>query len=253
MAGFIESENEICLESFYDNPLNKIPLTLIVKLDQQMPDIIQVLKSETDPSHQLWHIAEGVAGINFVSALVNLTDTENKKAQIAFRFHDLGYRAVAKNIVTYEEHHIASLYFASKLTRDSEILSAVYYHSNDVLPFNTPPWARLVNNIDRMLGNGWIGVTRSAIYKGFSHPAFEESFDEAIKSGVLCDLNHPLNPSFDKKAEKFFIEEVLPFFKTQEQLIDLSLLCKKLVDGVEGFKWSEQYPHPGRFCSLSYI
>ncbi len=247
MVEFDEA-NEICLESFYDDPSKKTPPDLKVKLDQNFPNIIDALTTQEDPSHRLYHTVEGVSAINLLAPILDLDEDERKKAEMSFRLHDLGYKAVAKGLIAHKDHHLASLYFAGRLVKDKSVLSAVYHHNKDVLPFDTPLWARLARDVDRVLVQGAVGLSRLATFL-ITDPDFKEVIESGIVDGKLADIRHPLRTGFGKEAREFFKNTVFPYFKTTDQLVDLSLICKRLYEQVYGLKYSEMRTYPDRVFS----
>lgn len=211
--------------SFYINPLELVPKEINEKLTPYLDDIEKVMLWQEDVPHQKSHELEGLRGIRRITEMHSkIGIIEADLAERAFRNHDRGYKFVEMNLLKSEEHHVGSVLIASKIDPDIGVLRAIYYHVYDILPADTPVWARVVRDIDRVLLMGYIGVIRTAIYLGFKHPLIiERSQFDLVRDGILCDFNEPNSNLYEIKSQIFCYEYVFPFLyknKLVQKIID---------------------------------
>jgi len=109
-------------------------------------------------------------------------------------------------------------------------------HVADTLPKRATLVSRYVRDIDRMVGAGYVGLIRQAIYMGFDHPLFHErDEDRVINNGVMTAFTR-WGGIYEVKAEYFFWKEVYPLFKDQGKagLISVATTSKILLDRIVG-------------------
>src|SRR5258706_10684736 len=157
-------QNEFCLPSFWDNPLKDLSPEIINEIDRQIPNLPHALAEYNNPTHNRFHITEGINILNTVAPFLELNAPEMKQADLTLRLHDVGYIAHHYGIINHDQHHLAGAYMASKLTKDKGVICAVAHHNENVMPFDSPRFARIVKGIDVILLQGYVGVTRRVLY-----------------------------------------------------------------------------------------
>lgn len=237
------------------------PPGVLEKLQPFAQDIGEILGGSIDFPHQKYHVLDNLLHFRYFDQecykmqrfMDHLDEEERRKftgpdwwnidlitydlIERAIRFHDNGRYFVEKGVLKPNEHHFGSLFVAMNVDGDPRVCEAVFHHVDDVLPADASTVERYVRDIDRIVGAGYVGLIRVAMYYGFKHPLLEETDeDKVVFGGVLMAIPDRFGKIDESKAKNFFWQSVYPHFESQgpDGLRLLGTLSKIMLDRIVG-------------------
>lgn len=188
-----------------------VPPDILQKLVVNCPDISQ-FPFEEDLAHNFPHILEVLSAIHhFYYDYTYIEPSQRIWATQTALYHDKGYKFVTAGLLSSEEHHFGSIYYAWKAGVDVEVLAAISMHVLDVLPPNTPAWVKLVRDADRLARVGYTGINNIISYLGFWGEQSWEEVRGLVDDRILADDYYPEAEEFQRPAMEFFDTRVLPW------------------------------------------
>jgi len=208
-------------------------------------DLREVIRWKEDRAHQRAHILDAKYIFNYLAHKSKLGQEQIDLGLRAIDLHDTGYKFVEKGLISIEQHHEGSMFFASFLDPDPRVLRAIQHHVDDVLPANIEFWIRLFRDADRISALGYTGANRLARFWGFEDPQLDKLGDEEyIKRKLFCDLSSPMEPDgqnvnsrHERNAYNYFQGRVTPYLLDNDlyenfchsMLIFLSLIALAVI------------------------
>jgi hypothetical protein len=235
-------------QHFFDD---NIPPSVITKIRPYLEDVGEIMRWQEDFPHRKFHVVDMLGQLQYVKKTLGLDPITTDLAERAIRLHDVGHRFVEQGILTYRQHHFGSLAVSVYVDGDPRVWDAVYYHSANVLPPESPLLRRVVRDLDRITGMGYIGFARLSKYYGLKDSIFEEKDEQAVaESGIFIDTQPPTSLHYEDKAKEFFNKRTVPFF-VKRGAGDLNLELLKLQGEIMLDRFNgRDYTHLGRKLSI---
>lgn len=227
-----EKLDERGLPSFFADAYGQLPFEIKARLEEvDAKQLIASLNESRGYPHNEFHTHEVLHVADVMLPFIGVGPNDAKRLKDSIRLHDLGYKLVDVGLLNPKDHNWGSLFMAKMFTEDNLILSAILHHSQDVLPKDTPLWARLLRDFDRMTLFGYSGMIRKTTFWGFDHPDFHRPVEELVDEGNLCDFRHPMETGYGEKPKLFFYKHVFPFI-IKNGLIRKSLYYGRRLEAV---------------------